>query len=163
MFMSILVVDFVFRGYDIPRTAIDDLESFIWVLFWIILNVLESNNVLKNPDELYYFDIMKSGSARRSLERLTFLHHLREQETTNSFPGGFAPFRRLLIQWLDLSDEAREGTEDIRECDTDEDYDNLFSYSKGVYERYLTIGLKSLPSLPESWDYLFVEEGKSCT
>jgi hypothetical protein len=136
------------------HTAIDDLESFVWVLFWSILEILKSKGALENPEERNYRDTMISDDLAVLEARGSFLNHLKDQERSQDFSTGFEPFHKLLVEWLTLAQNATQGLSDGKEP---LDIDRYAEHAEKTYEKYVSIGLQNIPRLPKNWNY--VKEG----
>jgi hypothetical protein len=129
--------------------VIDDLESFIWVLLWSVLSILESRDVLQQLYERGYLASMRLDGflglrSRRGMRDLLDL-----QQTAGTFSKGLVPFAPIFTQWLRIARYA-----ELKTLTLPSDTSALEMYAKGVYEEYIEAGLELMSSLPESWDYV---------
>jgi hypothetical protein len=135
------------------HTAIDDLESFVWVLFWSILEILNRKGALENPEERYYRSTMMSDELAVLGARACFLGKLEDQEICKSFSRGLEPFHKLLVGWLRLALEAQLGLRAVMGLDMN----GYVEHAEKTYEKYVSIGLEEIGQLPKNWKY--VKEG----
>lgn len=147
--MSQALIDAWVMNEPFSHTAVDDLESFVWVLLWSVLNILRSREALDNNQERYYLQTMRSDDIEKLVSRSTFLRKIMRCDHKRTCSRGFEPFSKLLIQWLGIAQDAND-----KDVDELEDSDRLFELCHGVYKDYINSGLDYLKNLPENWDYI---------
>lgn len=130
-------------------TAIDDLESFVWVLLYAGLLIAESRGPL-NTAETNWLSYQLSQNAKEQLAKTTIAREIARRATSPVLLV-FAP---LVKAWYRLSVEARDRVSDAlnRPRHPSE------AYCKKVYQQYLQIGFSHLQNLPETWDEIVVPE-----
>lgn len=147
--MSLALIKAWSIGMQVPHTAIDDLESFIWVSLWSVLSILESKNALENLKERSYLNTMRTDDLFKLRNRSEILEDLQGQQEVGEFSKGLEPFGPLLIQWLQIAKPvARKVGRFLSDVVT------LETFLCGVYEEYINAGFEHLVNLPENWDYL---------
>jgi hypothetical protein len=89
------------------HTPLDDLESFMWVLFWVALYRLR--NSLSTLELEWYLKLHTSNHMALVYHRTTILHQLRRsiKGSTGEFSNDFLPFAQLIYLWQDLLDSRR--------------------------------------------------------
>ncbi|KAF8577236.1 hypothetical protein K439DRAFT_565447 [Ramaria rubella] len=128
------------------HTAIDDLESFIWVLLWTVLSILKSKGVLKDAHEQHLLFTMCSHKLSELQNREGILVRLQKRR---HFSKGFSPFSHLLIQWLEIAQRSA-----VKVAQFPASNPQLFKkYCTDIYKEYIEAGLESLSWLPQSWEY----------
>lgn len=152
------------------HTAVDDLESFVWVLLWSVIDILQLRKALENKDERCYLQTMRSDKIKELLSRGTFLDMIEASALAGSASEGFKPFIELLVAWLklakaafkamvpcapSLAEKAINVAEAIQEGSRTTD---TIEFYKGFYKDYVTIGFEHVKKLPETWDYIPTED-----
>ena len=134
------------------HTAVDDLESFIWVLLWAIFDLLrlKSHGQYKfSSSETNMNSILHSYSYETLSMRNDFGDRLHRNQRMGQLTPGFAVFGDLLIKWLRLAKRARDTMLDVMYTPGD-----VKPFYQAYYQEYLKIGVDQLESLPTSWDYI---------
>ncbi|GJJ15857.1 hypothetical protein Clacol_010135 [Clathrus columnatus] len=100
------------------HSAIDDLESFVWVLFWAILSVMQLREAKFSQDEERYWTSLKSRDlftlrTKREFPDTLFKQQIALSEQEEQEPGdlpvenapspAFAPFVGIIRNWLLLA------------------------------------------------------------
>ncbi|GJJ07763.1 hypothetical protein Clacol_001968 [Clathrus columnatus] len=145
-------------------TAVDDLESFIWVMFWAILSIMEMHKVAFTSLEQIYWDCPRSHDPIELNQRRCFHSILddqyqalqRQQEgmepVRNEPSPAFAPYVKLLLEWLEFAFSRK-----MRELISPNDLPNEAKHKRIVGTLlcdYLSIGVKHLETLPNDWEYM---------
>lgn len=154
-FMSTYLLRSLTRNIQTCHTAVDDLESFVWVLLWAILDILRSKS--RKPEvsanfsdnEEYYYSTLHSYSYETLKDRNSIVDLLMEDKMDGNSSPGFAVFVDLLYEWLVLAKDAYFA---VRRAGFDPQ--DPLAFYKVFYAKYLQIGVDHLVNLPESWDYL---------
>ncbi|GJJ13659.1 hypothetical protein Clacol_007915 [Clathrus columnatus] len=152
---------------EVFHSAIDDLESFVWVLFWAILSVMQLRDAKFSKNEEQYWTSLRSRDLSTLQRKRDFPDRLFEQrvallEQEGQEPGdppvenapspAFAPFVGILRDWLLLafSDEILLSGHRLRRTPVAE-HERIVQEWIG---KYLSIGIKHLDTLPDTWDYI---------
>jgi hypothetical protein len=138
----------------IIHTAVDDLESFLWVLIWVIAHILQNNE--------------RATSHNRGILILleTFSGNLivqRNKELDASEYWDDVVFGGLITEWMNTFREARkevhQHTRNLAKLSLDSlewqsACDGLEAYCTTVYERVLVSGFKHLGAIRtySDWD-----------
>ena len=131
-------------------TAVDDLESFLWVLLWTLADILAGvEGAAKiNPAILLIKETFEkkdpfSTLVKVFLTREIWIHH-------------DVVFGGLIRDWLDIFESAskrvssyarRVAGTPARSSDREEACDELESFCRGVYEAVLTSGYRHLEGI----------------
>jgi hypothetical protein len=143
------------RGTPYHHTPLDDLESFLWLLVWCILCIIEEKGTL-DEDEAEYLQCLQSPDARSFPESktsiLSGMHKSVRDLVASEMVTRFYP---LLSKWYEISFNAT-GVVSILEknwgSQSDDDFRNTtYEY----FEKFLDIGLSHVANLPDTWDEIF--------
>ena len=133
------------------HTAIDDLESFLWILFWVPLEVQHIQ---------FKEDLHPESGWRKSLNlagldvqagKDSLVLKLKDDSQLGIKLGYIKLFADLIVQWHSI---ALDGRLQVRkgllpgQAPVQLDVD----FYKKYYQRYLDAGFKYLRSLPDTWD-----------
>ncbi|KAJ7083686.1 hypothetical protein B0H15DRAFT_802728 [Mycena belliarum] len=159
-FMSQDMLDEMDWPSNTTHTALDDLESFIWVLVWECLHKGKSRNSLSNWD-LKSLDGFKDCCPQHLASfKGAFLSTCRnvDPELEDSF---LSPLAVLLAQWAGIRSEARRqmiALEKIRRrLSTDDSdgaaqvLDKMDVLCRNTGLKYVHAGLGHLANLGEAW------------
>jgi hypothetical protein len=152
-----ILVDWRFQAIQasepIIHTAVDDLESFLWVLIWVIAHILRDNE--------------RATSHNRGIPILleTFSGDLIAQRSKESDVSEWddVVFGGLITEWINTFREARkevrQHTRNLAKLSLDSlewksACDGLGAYCTTVYERVLVSGFKHLGAIRtySDWD-----------
>ena len=138
----------------IIHTAVDDLESFLWVLIWVIAHILQNNKraTSQNPGIPI---ILATFSGKLGIQR-------RKELDAKDYWRDVV-FLDLIIEWINIFREARENvrqrTWNLAKLSSDSPEwqsacDGLGAYCTTVYERVLVSGFKHLGAIRtySDWD-----------
>lgn len=145
--MSLRLLTALVDRMHLPHTPLDDLESFIWVLCWASLSVLNNKGVL-NEEEERFWDAVSSKQEITQLKRYSFSRTMKRPGGHNVFSKAFGPFGSLLLAWLSYTNDM----EDIGPNPDDPITLHETAYRQ-CYEDFLKIGFEHLDGLPTSWNY----------
>jgi hypothetical protein len=125
------------------HTAIDDLESFLWVLFWVSLERHHrQSDELPSPEDRWW-STLNSDDVQKQLMKADIIRDLKLlHEDEDAGFGPIKPFAKLILEWGDLADEAQSAVHRALKKDPaclDIDF------HKGFYEKYLVIGFRRHP------------------
>jgi hypothetical protein len=142
-------------------TAIDDVESFLWVLLYTIVQLINSRSH-PSPLERWWKDTMDSKDLGVQIARIAILVDITELVTRPGSGAGFEVvkiFEPVLTKWGAI---ARDGrilldirTKALNEGKGDGGDKEMWEASKGVYGRYIRDGFECLEKLPETWGRFF--------
>jgi hypothetical protein len=135
------------------HTAIDDLESFLWLLVWVIVHILKDNTRARNCNP----------GIKMALQAWT--GDLTSQVVKDPWVEGFwrdDVFGGLIEEWMAIFKKARKWLKDedlSRVTDSqagphEEVWDRLEGYCMAVYEGVLESGFRHLEgvSIYTNWD-----------
>jgi len=144
------------------QTAIDDLESFVWVLFWAFLGPLKK----KAPEghlkasELSYYSVLHSATLEQLARKGNFLldmkrkhYSYRGDQPEASVSIGFRMLSPLLMEWLQVAEEASLAMAGC-EYKPEDLPGGALKFYQNHYERFLRIGLSYVDGLAEDWNYM---------
>ena len=116
----------------VTHTAVDDLESFLWVLFWALVHIL------------YGFGTIRNVVLEKQAERLSSSNILEifMRKYTIQFGWDDVVFKELLREWFDISHKASFAVEEHL-CGSE----GLEEYCRTVYMEYIQTGFKHLESI----------------
>jgi hypothetical protein len=137
-------------AWPVIQTAVDDLESFLWTLVWVIVHVLkdEWKATARNRGILALFDVF-SGKLEIQLSKDTELRWWKD-----------AVFGGLIQEWSDIFRKASTEVESYAVAsakpgsEREESCDKLESYCNTIYKVVLEAGFKHLERVRRfsTWD-----------
>ena len=139
-------------GQPVIHTAIDDLESFFWILVWVIVHVLKGNTTAteNNPRILTLFHMFSGGLSSQMAKG-------GEMQWWQD-----AVFGELIQEWSHILQNANQKVVSYARAaasagpgrERDESCDKLESYSKTVYNDVLESGFRHLEQIRRfsTWD-----------
>jgi hypothetical protein len=132
------------------HTAIDDLESFLWVLFWVSLQRHHrQRDELPSPEDRWWStlnsDDVRTQSLKDSIIKSLKMHH----KAGDAGLGPIKLFAKLILEWGELADDAQSA---VHLALMKEPARLNVDFHKGFYEQYLTIGFRHLINMPDSWE-----------
>jgi hypothetical protein len=133
-------------GQPTVHTAVDDLESFLWVLVWVLVHILKE------------FGTTSDLTVSRLAERLSSydISVILARESTVRHNWKEVVFGGLVREWLAISQEASSVVEEHVGTDfgsgDDEDlrqraFDRLEEYCRTVYMEFIRAGYKHLENI----------------
>jgi hypothetical protein len=121
------------------HTAIDDLESFVWVLLWVLLErYRRRNGVFPHTCRDWWTDL-NSRDVRVQSKKWDLLSDIKESLDDQEELGPIMPFAQLISEWGELAQEGRKAVR--RQAPT-------LDFFKVFYEKYLKAGFLTLDKLP---------------
>ena len=160
------------RGARFTHTAIDDLESFLWILFWVPLEVqhikcdmnkdskcdidkhvkCDKNKHVKCDKHIHlesaWRRILNSAVIDVQSAKSDLVRKLSSAIKHEKPLGYIRLCHDLIVQWHEIAARGREEVEELLDTPTKLDLD----FHKKYYQRYLDTGFKCLGSLPDTWD-----------
>lgn len=134
-------------GRQVYHTAVDDLESFVWVFVWAVFEILRARRITLHPLEETFMTFMSSRNLSSILCRMDIADYVRRSDVDAS--SGLEPFIPLLRNWfrhMVCADEKREMLVHSRPLV------EKMSICKEIYEGYLRAAFDSLEELPHVWE-----------
>ncbi|KAJ7083688.1 hypothetical protein B0H15DRAFT_802729 [Mycena belliarum] len=156
-FMSQDMIRGMSRPLNTTHTALDDLESFTWVLVWECLHRGKSLNLLSDWDLESLDDFKVDSPQHLARFKGDFLSTCKDGGS--KWRGSFlSPFKDLLARWAGIRWEASEQMADLRVEDIRHDSDSVTQVldkmdelCRGTGLNYVRAGLEHLQNLQESW------------
>ena len=140
------------RGIDqytlrFTHTGIDDLESFLWVLLWIVLyrSRIQLGPLVDPVDG--WWKTLNSQDIMGQISKQLIIRELEEQLEMGQRLGVICLFAPLLTLW---DKTARRGRLTVQRM-----LDNgelTLGFQKPYYKEYLEAGFSLLEKLPHSWE-----------
>jgi hypothetical protein len=148
-FLSLRVLKCWHHDQVHAHTAIDDLESFVWVLVWCILSINGSNT----PDEELRIGVLRSTNMTSHIVLkeglLQALWESAERKRASSMVQIFGPFLKTCRTITSASSFAIESRlEDQESVDINEE---LRTLTYKYFGEFLSAGAEYLAELPTSW------------
>ena len=133
------------------HTAIDDLESFLWILFWVPLEVQHIKFRTKPKPESTWRAILNSHVLKEQIGKGDLVKILKVEMRSGTQLGYIKWFADLIVQWHSI---AVDGWVEVKKkLHSDQAQAQLdLDFHKQYYQRYLDVGFKYLGSLPDTWD-----------
>ena len=132
-----------------PHTAIDDLESFVWVLLWAILQIISKKSEFSNR-ELAWITGLSSDSILNLVAHKDSIKGLLIKPSKLS--NAFIPFKDLFKSWFEYADQSCIMDNGPHLLGKENEYQ---MYCRGWYEKYVNTGLSHLNEMPETWSEVF--------
>jgi hypothetical protein len=146
--MSVSLLSVLGTPREYLQTAVDDLESFVWVLLWASLEKLDEISSL-SAIERGFFDIIHSNNIDKLTGRAVFPLHLFQNRGSPS--PGFAVFNNLIQKWLDMSLQFS------KDISLEKGHPLPKVYYQRLYENYLKVGFDAVQTMPEDWSYAYAK------
>ena len=138
----------------IIHTAVDDLESFLWVLIWVIAHILQNDKRATSQNQGISI-ILATFSGNLEIQR-------RKESDAKEYWDDVV-FGGLIIEWMNTFREARkevrQHTRNLAKLSLDSlewqsACDGLEAYCTTVYERVFVSGFKHLGAIRtySDWD-----------
>jgi hypothetical protein len=131
------------------HTPLDDLESFLWVLLYTILEIGDCYDKL-HPGELPWLQAMAEEDETRLTSRLAALRSAVLTTRALRASDHLLIFGGILRKWAAIAQNSEEELE-MALC-FNPNTDKLVRDSKSVYAEYLRCGFEELSQLPDSWN-----------
>jgi len=132
------------------HTPQDDLESFLWVLFFTILEIGHGHKKLK-PNEVPWLEEMHEEDTTKLTGKVPCLQNLILQaRTTRQLSDHLLIFGGILERWNTIAEETHEKL--MEEIYLRIPAPELLENSESAYAKYLASGFEILETLPSSWE-----------
>jgi hypothetical protein len=145
---------FSWRAYrPIVHTAVDDLESFLWVLVWVLVHILKEFGTPKGSTVDQLLEMFSSHDISHIMSRAEIVHQGWEDVV-------FGP---LILEWLAISKQANLAIRQLLGTGSGNDiqqgaFNQLEEYCTMVYMQYIQAGQKYLQSIRRYPDWKAVVE-----
>jgi hypothetical protein len=134
------------NNWPIVHTAVDDLESFLWVLVWVLVHILKE------------FGTTRNWMVDHLVERLSsnIIPFITARDSTVEDNWQDVVFGDLIREWLDISRKAKKAIRQLSGTTfgsgNDMDFqpvafNRLEEYCRMVYMEYIRVGQKHLESI----------------
>jgi hypothetical protein len=131
------------------HTAIDDLESFLWILFWVPLELYHIKFKKHLYPEYDWRKSLNSASIQVQAAKGNLVQELTVAIKTKKPLGYIKLFYDLIVQWQEIALEGRIEVEQVLQVgQAGLDLD----FHKKYYERYLDVGFQFLGNIPDTWN-----------
>jgi hypothetical protein len=132
------------------HTGVDDLESFLWVLFWVSLDRHRAQtDELPQPENDWWLtlnsDDVRTQSLKDSIIRSLRMHH----DDEDAGLGPIKLFAEIILEWGALADQAQSA---VHRALKKEPARLNVDFHERFYEKYLMIGFRHLENMPDSWE-----------
>lgn len=130
-------------------TAMDDLESFLWVLLYSALLIAEARGPLSSC-ETFWLSQLTSKSCVEQMAKISIVLEFAAWATSPVLVA----LASLVTAWYRLAADAKTCTVDLlkRKCYPDA------AFCQKYYREYLQIGFSQLQTLPATWDEIAGEQ-----
>ena len=139
--------------YTLPyhHTAIDDLESFLWLTIWCIHCIIEDKGQLDEQEAVTLRSLRSTDMELHILKPA--LDCLVEEEDT--LRPLLALFQPLLRQWWRISEAGAKEISKLLRSTTSPENDTLRALTLKYFREYLSQGFSYLANFPRSWEAYF--------
>ncbi|KIM24043.1 hypothetical protein M408DRAFT_331965 [Serendipita vermifera MAFF 305830] len=143
-FLSLRLLRAWARGKNTFDQYFDDLESFVWVVFWALLQIAIENRYATEQDQDWINQLATNGL--KPLLNLKGLLCLDFQQPADIFDTSISrPFLELLSKWLGMFGSGSPlGTEERTLLSDD--------ISTKFYRDFLQVALDTVDQLPDNWE-----------
>jgi Fungal protein kinase len=159
-FLSLRLLDAWEFENPYVHTAIDDLESFLWVLLSSILSILELRNALDKHEAAYLRHIRARDATTLSFKPAT-LGQIQTSIRLGEASTTMQAFGPLLADWGQIFPPAAEAAALALKLSANP-MDELAKLTADTFKQYFTTGVSQLMNLPRSWDVLIQCMLKCC-
>jgi hypothetical protein len=142
--------------YMLPyhHTAIDDLESFLWLTVWCIYCIIEDKGQL-DAQEAYTLRTLRSTNMDLHVTKPSLDCLVEEADTLRPLLALFQP---LLRQWWRISQAGAREISTLLRSTTSPENDTLRDLTLKYFGEYLSQGFSYLANFPQSWEAYFPSE-----
>ncbi|EGN95917.1 hypothetical protein SERLA73DRAFT_75924 [Serpula lacrymans var. lacrymans S7.3] len=138
----------------ILHTFADDLESFFWVILCVLLSIGAERNSLTGKERKWLLEILAADDPRMSgLVKGSTLRTFEKSLPDNDFSPVLKVFVPFFTEIMPLLDE---GPKVAKGVDSTNLVESLTTLGDRFYEMWFKAFLRALPSLPKTWDEVFI-------
>ncbi|KAJ8495198.1 hypothetical protein ONZ45_g12960 [Pleurotus djamor] len=127
---------------------LDDLESFVWVLFYALL---ERKDRLNDTDRTSWIELRDDTLAVVAGAKSSVFDAWTTASMKPQMSPSFVPFYKLLRDWLRTSQHYKYRIQRITQRPKKPTYEQFEPICDEAYERYIRVGVKRVSALPVSW------------
>jgi len=127
---------------------LDDLESFLWVLVYTILEIGHCYEKLE-IDEVPWLQAMTDEEESRLGLKITSLQAIVLETELFRASDHILIYREILGKWKAIAEASSAQLERVLRVNPDTA--TLVEHSKSTYAEYLSSGFRALSQLPTSW------------
>ncbi|PBK71540.1 hypothetical protein ARMSODRAFT_954325 [Armillaria solidipes] len=127
-------------------TAIDDLESFIWVLCWAVFEICLKHRKLNPLEQLFRDDLHRPSDIARMIKEKT-VYGFSLQQTQFPFGQSLTSIAPLVEKWCNLAATYRERVTCILSNTSSDTHRALNALCKEAFREYLDEGFRALDKL----------------
>lgn len=142
------------------HTPIDDLESFVWVLVWAVLAILEQEGLLGLMEEDYWraFKDPKCSIVESRLNKWHLILYWVDPHSAKTGNAAWNAWRPLITKLWTLVQESASDVERLLEASAPSH--SYHSLSKSYCEKYIDVLLDAMddPAFARAWS-----EGFPCS
>ncbi|KAJ8520851.1 hypothetical protein ONZ45_g2359 [Pleurotus djamor] len=137
---------------QILHTPIDDLESFIWVLYYSLLDITKKPNddEITALGKLSHDNLDTVNSVKNNIISTYTKFTARFVEETSS--PAFKPFSALLGAWFRTADQYAVKLLEQLHGKAEPPFDEVKALCITAYLDYIKEGVELVPQLPEDWN-----------
>jgi hypothetical protein len=135
------------------HTAIDDLESFVWVLLWTLLHTIQRHDELSRKEAIWLDGLLSDDYGRLADAKASIRSQIDDLITMARTSKGLSALAPLLQTWSDLAHKSSLRLE--MKLKSRPSNDDFHAFCKGWYQKYIETGLSHLQNLPMTWDDVF--------
>ncbi|KAJ8518710.1 hypothetical protein ONZ45_g4263 [Pleurotus djamor] len=127
---------------------LDDLESFVWVLFYALL---ERKDRLNDTDRTWWIELRDDTLAIVAGAKSSVFDAWTTPLLKPRMSPSFAPFYKLLRDWLRTAQHYKHRIQRITQRHKKPTYEQFEPICDEAYQRYIEAGVKRVSALPVSW------------
>ncbi len=127
-------------------TAIDDLESFIWVLCWAVFEICLKHRKLNPFEQLFRDDLHRPSDIARMIKEKT-VYGFSLQQTNFPLGQSLTSIAPLVETWCNLAATYRERTSCLLSNTSSDTHRALNALCKEAFMEYLDEGFRALDKL----------------
>ncbi|KAH7906008.1 hypothetical protein BJ138DRAFT_1016872 [Hygrophoropsis aurantiaca] len=131
------------------HTAIDDIESFLWVLIWALLASIRRRGVLLPAEQIWFH----SMNADSNLGRCGILRRITLSAASKQASRLICHFSSIIQTWGEFSLQAAVAIASLVAENPGEpvSLEKYTALCRGFYGKYIDAGVAELSKLPETW------------
>jgi hypothetical protein len=133
----------------IHHTALDDYESFTWVLLWTVLRILKTRGLTLTTTEIRWLDTLSCEGLDAILDfKGAFFHTFIGYVKFSKFSDAFAPFANIFNTMFVLVKDMEERLAEFIEYKKGD----IGKMAKEWAQRYAECLIDAILIAPPSWD-----------
>jgi hypothetical protein len=137
------------------HTAIDDLESFLWVFLWTILHIFCDREVISDTGTRWLAKLTDDAIPDQLADsKIAFIYQEARLPEWAAEYKDLRPFGHLIYNMCQIAKDACEELQAFGRQLLALNAADMHSLCKKYYARYITALLDASTELPDSWGYL---------